>query len=112
MAHEEAVQVDGRGGEGDLREFEHDADLEDEVHALATGFAFLLGGEPCEDGGREEEFGFGEEPLGFGDEEELVGERGGSARWRGGVGGGGALRLRGCRGHVAEGGWLEVRRSS
>lgn len=72
MAHEEAVQVHRGGGEGDLRELEHDADLEDEIHAFAAGFALLLGGEAGEDGGREEEFGFSEEPLGFGEEEEFV----------------------------------------
>lgn len=113
VAHEEAVQVDGRGGERDLGQLEHDADLEDEVHAFAAGFALILGGEAGEDGGCKEELGFGEEPLGFGDEEELIREGGGKARWRSGVGGGGALRLRGCGGHCCGGGvWLEVKRSS
>lgn len=74
VAHEEAVQVHGGGGERDLREFKHDADLEDEVNAFGARFAFFGGGEAGQDGGRAEELVFREKPLRFGEEEELVGE--------------------------------------
>ena len=66
VAHEEAVQEDGGRGQGDLRQFEHDAYLQDEVHAFDAVFALFGGGESGEDGGREEELGFREEPLRFG----------------------------------------------
>lgn len=40
-AHEEAVQVDGGGGDGDLRQLEHDAGLPDEVDAFGAVLALL-----------------------------------------------------------------------
>ena len=63
MAHEEAVQENGGGGESDLRQLEHDTDLQYEIDALAAGLALLGWGEAREDGGREEELFLGEEPL-------------------------------------------------
>lgn len=105
MAHEEAMQEDGGGGECDLWELEHYTYLQDEVHAFAAGFALFLGGEACEDGGGEEELGFGEEPLGFGEEEEFIGKGGGWVSWRGRVGGRGALRVGGRGGHACRGGF-------
>ena len=49
MAHIETVEEDGGRGEGDLRQLEHDADLEDEVDAFASVFAFLFRGKAVED---------------------------------------------------------------
>ena len=49
MATEEAVEEDAGGGEGELGELEHDANLSDEVDAFAAVFALLLGSETVED---------------------------------------------------------------
>lgn len=82
MAHVETMQEYIGGGESDLRELEHDADLEDEVNAFTTVLTFLFRREAVEDGGCAEELQFGEEPLGFSEEEELAWECWGLARGR------------------------------
>lgn len=56
VAHEEAVEEDGRRGERDLGEFEHDADLEDEINTLAPIVPLFVGGQPIESGGSAKEF--------------------------------------------------------
>ena len=71
------MQEHRRGRERDLRELEHDADLENEVDAFGTVFALGFGGEAFEDGGCAEELVFCEKPLGFGQEEDFAGEDGG-----------------------------------
>lgn len=76
VAHEETMEEDGCRGERDLWELEHDADLEDEIDALAAIVPLLLGRETIESGWSAEEFGFGEKPLRLCPEEELVGESG------------------------------------
>ena len=73
VAHEEAVQEHGGGGERDLRDSEHDAHLGDEVHAFAAIFALLAGGEASEDGGGAEKFFFGKDPLRLGGAKLLIG---------------------------------------
>lgn len=76
VAHEEAVEEDGRRGERDLGEFEHDADLEDEIDALAPVVPLLVRGQAIESGGSAKEFWFGEKPLRLRQEEELVWQSG------------------------------------
>ena len=49
MPHVESMEKDGGCREGNLRQLEHYADLEDEVDALAAVFAFLFRGESVED---------------------------------------------------------------
>lgn len=56
VAHEEAVEEDGRRGERDLGEFEHDADLEDEINTLAPIVPLFVGGQPIESGWSAKEF--------------------------------------------------------
>ena len=74
VPHEEAVEKDGGCGEGYLGEFEHDADLEDEIYAFAAVFALGFRGKAVEDGGGAFKFGFGEEPLCFSNHEDLTGK--------------------------------------
>ena len=82
MAHEETMQEDISGSEGDLRELEHDTDLQDEVDAFAAILALFFRGEAVEDGRRAEELVFREEPLGFGKEEKFAWKGGSLARRR------------------------------
>ena len=49
MPHVKSMEKDGGSSEGNLRKLEHDTDLEDEVDAFASIFAFFFWGESVED---------------------------------------------------------------
>lgn len=76
MSHEEAMKEDGGCGEGNLGQFEHDANLKDEIYAFRAVLALGFRGKTVEDGGGAVEFGFIEEPLCFGDHKNFAGEGG------------------------------------
>lgn len=65
MPHQEALEEDAGGVNGQLLDLEHDADLQDEVQAFGAKVALRGEGEAVSYGGGVGDFCFGEEPLGF-----------------------------------------------
>lgn len=72
MAHEEPMQIDRRRAESQLRKFQHDADLSDEVNTFLPVGQLVSNGHALENTGSPEEFLGREEPLGLGAFEDMM----------------------------------------
>ena len=65
VAHEVAIEEDGGSAQSGLGQFEHHADLQDEIDTLASQSTLFFRRHAIDDCGRLEELVFGEDPLLF-----------------------------------------------